>query len=253
MNLHENISRVKELMGFIIEQKTPSNVYTDKDAYEKALKRYENQMTAYLWSLDTYQKRNKIFQVLEDVKFEYGDRELNRKIKKITGFSLDDILWGIESFFCSSFKDVVASNKEGFPVGQKINKRLGNIEKDFCYQVEFSDDRYNLPVFKKPSTKPIYQPPEPTSKPTLQTTVPQKNDSSAPKPKAFPEGESVYGPGQTLIGTIKGKVFTPIPESEWSGSKINYFNKQDLELLRDKNKMNDYLKLKYGSYIIPLK
>lgn len=239
-------------MGLILEQKMPSNVYTDKDAYDKALQRYENQMTAYLWSLDTYQKRNKIFQVLEDVKFEYGDRELNKKIKKITGFSLDDILWGLQSFFCLSLKNRRV-NQEGFSVGQKINKRLGNIEKDFCYQVEYSDDIYNLPVFKKPSTKPIYQPPEPTSKPTLQTTVPQKNDSSAPKPKAFPDGESVFGPGKSLIGFVEDRKFIPVSDPSMMPNKNNYYGKWDWDLLQDKNKMNDYLKLKYGSYIIPLK
>ena len=114
----------------------------------------------------------------------------------------------------------------------------------------YTDFWIYLPILKKP-IKPIYQ--ELTPKPDIKKT-PIINSQKTVEPTLRPqktngnEGISIYGPGNSLIGFMKGKDFIPA-----TGQYTVGMNKSDSDLLNNKIELNKYIQSKFGLYANPIK
>lgn len=249
----------------LTEQQVQGKVYTNETDYKKALSKYNKDLLVYNWlkELEGFSKEfsnpNMSVYNYEGVilKKPYG----SKISKTFPQHSIAQILEGLNYLFTAWGKNKNQVKGDDVKKAREIYKLLGldmsKREGRFPILV-FQGKTFQLPIYPKPE-KPIYKPitPKPIVKPTIDKPKPEVQKPQEPLPQKKqsrpPEGASVFGPGYTLIGTIVGRDFIPIDISEWSGSKLNPANIQDLELLNDKIKLNQFLRLKFGSYINPVK
>lgn len=248
MRLSENIKRIREVMGLISEQTDTENVYTDEESYKKALENYNKALQIYRIYLHNRNIRKKFD---ETIIKKYPERKLRFKPRRFRNASdISDpyepmISWGkltmvkdpemIIGYHLESEKD--------YSVSQWNSKHKNDPIKPIYF--EGSGGHY-YPVYEEP-IKPVLKKPNPEIKKD-EVKVIEPIKTQKPKPKI--DGESVFGPGKSLIGFVKDRKFIPVSDPSMMPNKNNYYGKWDWDLLQDKEKMKEFLYNKFGSYVI---
>jgi hypothetical protein len=251
---------------FLAEQQVQGKVYTNETEYKKALSKYNKDLLVYNW-LKELQDFSKEFSNPNMSVYNYegviSKKPYGSKISKtFPQHSIAQILEGLSHLFNAWGKNKNQVKGDDVKKAREIYKLLGldmsKREGKFPILV-FQGKTFQLPIYPKPE-KPIFKPTTP--KPIVNTIIDKpkpevlKPQESLPPKKQSPkpEGESVYGPGYHLIGTIKDKTFIPISDETietWAPNSP--YTKIDSELLKDKNKLNQYLRVKFGGYLNPVK
>jgi len=234
------------------EQNQKEEIFSDRKEYEKALKIYNDSKKQSDFSVQVmdFFRNLKVPNILCGKAQRYVQSEFYKKFK--TPF-LDNFSRGNKNLKSLYIWEVYYAQERNNPTAKfMVNsffKKKSYYDDKHWEWSEKNKERLSycgaeqgeivVPIMSKPIFRPETKQ---ENKPELTKT------QEIPRQKKFEEpleGQSVYGPGNSLIGTITGRNFNPITLSKGQ-------NKQDLELLQDKNKLNQFLKLKYGSFIIPL-
>lgn len=262
-SLNEQVHRIMEVMGLVLEQ--DPKIYTDKKEYDKALKTYENMWTAHLWS-NELPMISKKFENLSGAKYEkiceILRTDLGKQMEKITGEHIVTIILVLGDQYTPTAKYLNTNlDKTLKKIYKRINYSMDKKYPTWTMQSLMTQKKINLPFFPKPTiSKPIYKPQkkttppksEPTLKPISQPTLQTEPAKVFTKPKQVSQmdGDAVYGPGNSLIGFVKDRKFTPVSDPSMMPNKNNYYGKWDWDLLQDKEKMRQFLNNKFGSYLI---
>jgi len=266
MRLSENIIRIREVMGLISEQK--EKIYHDKEEYEKALKIYDDMMTAHLWSVELkslFTKFSKMQQSEYENILDIFRTPLGKKMEKITGFHIMSLILTLgdkanpeRRYLLTNFKDNIRK------IFNKIHYDVDGSYPTYTVISPLNKEKLTLFLFPKPQIqKPVFKDlskiqsnipiksstlvkPQTVIKPETKVEEPKK----VSKPKTEIDGDPVYGPGNSLIGFVKDRKFIPVSDPSMMPNKNNYYNKMDWDLLQDKEKMKEYLYSKFGGYLI---
>ena len=278
MKLLENISRIREVMGIITEQK--SNVFTDKVEYEKALKLYNKAKKLSDESLRKFNLfKNQNFTFFSEYVMTSDQSWSDRFNSQVEEFMKSNNLpdWKYFEKYENIIKPVtrwVIDYFYSYPSPTKPTdyiKKIRTYPYDVKYSVPPNYDASKL-TWEFSRVSLIYTPRMP--KPVLEVKQETKPKSEVPKPQEplppkKPEnqiiksrelripvpGEKIEGPNGTLIGYVDtdGKTFIPFTKSDWinwNGQGPSSTRNQDLNLLNHEGALKSYIRLKFGGYIV---
>lgn len=242
INIMKIIITEHQYRRFLME----GDIFTDEKEYQIALKKYNEQFKIYKESLDylNYLKNIKMktgwcndndnhSEYLKLIKESYSE-QLFKKGKK-NNMKIDKNFKVHYCSGCEKKNNILVPTVLFSAVGQREPYSPLGCCPD-CWASGY--------IFKKP-VKPIFKP---IVKPVVNPVVNKKVEPVVQPVNNMKgnDGNSVFGPGNSLIGFMNKGKFTPA-----YGDYLKGMNKADKDLLNNKQELIKYIKSKFGEYYNP--